>query len=67
MVVQQDSVAGRRVISVGYRFVLAPDVVPGSYAWPLTMRARGRVSGHVEQSDDERWQGTAGMQSGYYR
>jgi hypothetical protein len=62
--VQQDSVAGRRVISVGYRFVLAPDVIPGSYAWPLMMRVRGLVARDVDQSGDARRPGTVGMQGG---
>ena len=39
-VVQPDAAAGRRVIAVNYRFVLAPDATPGTYAWPLEMVVR---------------------------
>lgn len=38
---QQDVAAGRHVISLDYRFTLAPGTVPGTYAWPLELVARG--------------------------
>jgi len=41
VVADQDAVAGRRVISVDYRFTLAPGTAPGTYAWPLELVARG--------------------------
>lgn len=40
-VAQQEAAAGRRVISLDYRFTLAPDATPGTYAWPLELVARG--------------------------
>ena len=47
-VVQRDAAAGRRVIAVNYRFVLAPDATPGTYAWPLDMIVRAPVSSDLE-------------------
>ena len=41
LVAHQDVEAGRRVISLDYRFMLSPGTVPGTYAWPLELAARG--------------------------
>jgi len=35
---------GRRVITVSYRFLLAPDATPGTYAWPLAIAARRSIA-----------------------
>ena len=42
-VVQRDVPAGKAVIAVNYRFQLAPATVPGTYAWPLEVVARGAL------------------------
>jgi hypothetical protein len=34
------AVAARQVFELGYRFVLTPEVVPGTYAWPLEIAVR---------------------------
>ncbi|MCC6475064.1 MAG: hypothetical protein IT514_15125 [Burkholderiales bacterium] len=47
--VQRKAAAGRRVIAVDYRFVLAPGVAPGSYPWPLEMMVREAASTDVER------------------
>jgi hypothetical protein len=39
-VVQRDMPAGKAVVAVNYRFQLAPETVPGIYAWPLEVVAR---------------------------
>jgi hypothetical protein len=39
-VVEVNTVAGRRIVTVNYRFSLAPDTTPGTYAWPLTLVVR---------------------------
>ena len=49
-VVQQEVAAGRRVVAVDYRFVLAPGTTPGTYAWPLEIVVRGPVSSDLECS-----------------
>jgi hypothetical protein len=41
LVAHQDVAAGRRVISLDYRFTLAPGTAPATYAWPLELVARG--------------------------
>ena len=41
LVAHQDVEAGGRVISLDYRFTLAPGTTPGTYAWPLELAARG--------------------------
>jgi hypothetical protein len=42
-VVQRDVPAGKAVVAVNYRFRLAPGTVPGTYAWPLEIVARGAL------------------------
>jgi hypothetical protein len=32
--------SGRCILSINYRFSIAPDTVPGTYAWPLAMAVR---------------------------
>jgi len=39
-VIQHDVPAGKAVVTVNYRFELAPATVPGTYAWPLELVAR---------------------------
>ena len=39
-IVESQATAGRRVVTVNYRFILAPDTTPGTYAWPLTLAVR---------------------------
>ena len=39
-IVESQAIAGRRVVTVNYRFILAPDTTPGTYAWPLTLAVR---------------------------
>jgi len=48
VVVQRDVSAGRHVVAIDYRFVLAPDAVPGIYAWPLDLSVRAALSGDRE-------------------
>ena len=48
-VVQQEAAAGRHVVSIDYQFLLAPDAVPGTYAWPLDMAVRTPISGDRER------------------
>ncbi len=43
-VVQRQAAAGRHVVAIDYRFLLAPDAVPGTYAWPLDMAVRTPIS-----------------------
>jgi hypothetical protein len=40
VVVQREAPAGRHVVPIDYRFVLAPDAVAGTYAWPLDLAVR---------------------------
>lgn len=47
-VVESAAVAGMRVVAVNYRFVLAPDAAPGTYAWPLDLTVRTRMSGETQ-------------------
>ena len=44
-VVERNAPAGRTVVSVSYRFDLAPGTVPGTYAWPLEVVARHALPG----------------------
>ena len=37
----QGSAPWRRVISLDYRFTLAPETAPGTYAWPVELVANG--------------------------
>jgi hypothetical protein len=39
-IVETQAAIGRRVVTVNYRFTLAPDTAPGTYAWPLAMVVR---------------------------
>jgi hypothetical protein len=39
-IVESHAAAGRRVVTVNYRFALAPDTAPGTYAWPLELTVR---------------------------
>jgi len=39
-IIESQATAGRRVVTVNYRFILAPDTNPGTYAWPLTLAVR---------------------------
>ena len=39
-IVESQAAAGLRVVMVNYRFILAPDTTPGTYAWPLTLAVR---------------------------
>lgn len=57
-VLQREAAAGRHVVAIDYRFLLAPDAVPGTYAWPLDMAVRAPVSG-----DRERPNGVHGLAS----
>jgi len=43
-VVQREAAAGRHVVAIDYRFLLAPDAVPGTYAWPLDMAVRASAA-----------------------
>ena len=45
--VQREVAAGRCVIVLNYRFLLAPGAAPGTYAWPLEMVVRQMVSSDV--------------------
>ena len=47
-VVQREAAAGRHVVAIDYRFVLAADAVPGTYAWPLDLAVRAPLSGDRE-------------------
>ncbi len=47
-VVQQEAAAGRRVVAINYRFFLAPDATPGTYAWPLELAVRRVVTSDVQ-------------------
>ena len=42
--VAQRQAAGRRVIELNYRFVLAPGTPPGTYTWPLDLAVRSPVT-----------------------
>jgi hypothetical protein len=44
VLVQPAAAAGRHVVTIDYRFVLAPDTVPGTYAWPLDLWVRALLS-----------------------
>ena len=46
----REASAGRRVVTISYRFLLAPDVVPGTYAWPLQMAVRGTAPGELDSA-----------------
>lgn len=46
----REASVGRRVVTISYRFLLAPDVVPGTYAWPLRMVVRGTAPGELDAS-----------------
>jgi len=48
VLVQREAAAGRHRVAIDYRFVLAPDVVPGTYAWPLDLAVRAPLSGDHE-------------------
>ena len=48
VLVQREAPAGRHVVAIDYRFVLAPDAVPGTYAWPLDLAVRAPLSGDRE-------------------
>jgi hypothetical protein len=48
VLVQTRSPAGRHVVAIDYRFVLAPGAVPGTYAWPLDLAVRAPLSGDRE-------------------
>ena len=48
-VVQQQAAPGRRVVTLNYRFVLAPGTAPGTYAWPLDLAVRRAVMGDLER------------------
>lgn len=50
-VVQPEAAAGRHVVAIDYRFVLAPDAVPGTYAWPLDLAVRAPLSGDRARPD----------------
>ncbi|MBI3919044.1 MAG: hypothetical protein HY322_18785 [Betaproteobacteria bacterium] len=39
-IIESQATAGRRVVTVNYRLILAPDTTPGTYAWPLTLAVR---------------------------
>lgn len=47
-VVQREAARGRRVIALDYRFVLSPQTVPGTYAWPLDLAVRGTAAGDLQ-------------------
>ena len=44
-VVERAAPAGKAVVAVNYRFQLVPGIVPGTYAWPLEVVARGALPG----------------------
>ena len=48
VLVQREAAAGRHVVSIDYRFVLAADTVPGTYDWPLDLAVRAPLSGDRE-------------------
>ena len=48
VVVLREVAAGRHVVAIDYRFVLAPDAVPGIYAWPLDLSVRAPLSADRE-------------------
>jgi len=48
MVVQREVAAGRHVVAIDYRLVLAPGAVPGTYSWPLELSVRAPLSGDGE-------------------
>ena len=48
-VVQQEAAAGRRVVAIDYRFVLAPGTTPETYAWPLALAVRGIVTSDLQR------------------
>ena len=48
VVVQREVAAGRHVVAIDYRFVLAPDAIPGTYAWPLDLLVRAPHSADHE-------------------
>lgn len=49
--VQREAAAGRHEVAIDYRFVLAPDAVPGTYAWPLDLAVRTPISGDRARPD----------------
>jgi len=48
-VVQRKAAAGRHIVAIAYRFLLAPDAVPGTYPWPFDVAVRRPLSGDGEQ------------------
>jgi hypothetical protein len=48
VLVQREAAAGRHVVAIDYRFVLAPDAAPGTYPWPLDLSVRALLSGDRE-------------------
>jgi hypothetical protein len=42
-VVERDALAGRRVVPIHYRFILAPGTTVGTHAWPLQVGVRALV------------------------
>jgi len=47
-VVQREGRIGRRVIALNYRFILAPDAIPGTYAWPLDLAVRSLAADDLQ-------------------
>ena len=41
--------AGRRVVTINYRFMLAPGTSPGTYVWPLDLTVRSAVTAYVQR------------------
>jgi len=56
-VVEKQIAAGRRVVTVDYRFTLAPDTVPGTYAWPIAAVVRRTFA--LDATDPRRTRGLA--------
>lgn len=55
-VVQRNAAAGRHIVAIDYRFLLAPDAVPGTYPWPFEVAVRRPLSGDGEQPSGVRSQ-----------
>lgn len=68
ILVQRESPAGRRVVALDYRFVLAPGTTPGTYAWPLRLAVRGLLPNDLQRPSEDRRQlassGCAELRSG---
>lgn len=60
---ETQAATGRRIVTVNYRFTLAPETTPGTYSWPLAMgvrttaidlarlaRAHGNVTGDTRET-----------------